>query len=173
MAATLQEDIKPESDVDYVISTYSDMIYRLAAANVSSRSSADDIYQEVFLKYVKHIKKKLSFESEEHRKAWLIKVTINQCKSLNTSSWFRRTSELDDNIAANEGVSSDTKIDFQNALMQLPQKYRSVIHLFYYEQMSIEQISRMIDVKESTVRTQLVRARGLLKEILKGGYFDE
>lgn len=173
MASQLKEEIKPESDVDYVISTYSDMIYRLASANVSSRSSADDIYQDVFLKYIKHIKKNLSFESEEHRKAWLIKVTVNQCKSLNTSSWFRKTTELDSNLSAGENTSSDVKIDFQNALMKIPQKYRSVIHLFYYEQLSIEQISRTLDIKESTVRTQLVRARSLLKDILKGGYLDE
>lgn len=173
MSDQLKEVNDPESDVDYVISKYSDMIYRLASANVSSRSSADDIYQEVFLKYIKHIKKNRTFESEEHRKAWLIRVTVNQCKSLNTSAWFKKTEELDENISSSSGVSSDMKIDFQRALMKLPQKYRSVIHLFYYEQLSVEQIGRILDAKESTIRTQLVRARGLLKDILKGGYFDE
>ena len=66
---------------------------------------------------------------------------------------------------------NDIKIDFHNALMKIPQKYRAVIHLFYFEQMSVEQISNILDTKSSTVRTQLTRARVMLKDILKGEYF--
>lgn len=165
--------LESDSEIDQVIEMYSDMIYRLACANMASKNDADDVYQDIFLKYIKSVKKGIRFESEEHRKAWLIKVTVNHCKSLNTSAWFKRTSELDENLFSHNNQFSDTKIDFNNALMQIPQKYRSVIHLFYYEQLSIEQISDILGVKQSTIRTQLVRARAQLKEILKGAYFDE
>ncbi len=167
------QSLQSENDVDFVIKLYSDMIYRLANAHVKSLANADDIYQDVFLRYIKEIKKGITFESEEHRKAWLIRVTINCCKSFNTSAWFRRTVPLEDNLNESYDKEIDDKVDFHNALMQIPQKYRSVIHLFYYEQLSIEQISTALDIKQSTVRTQLVRARALLKEILKGEYFDE
>lgn len=171
--AMATEILKSENDIEQVINTYSDMIYRLAHANMKSSSNADDIYQEVFLRYIKSLKKGLTFESEEHRKAWFIKVTINCCKSMKTSAWFRRTVPLEENLSESYDREIDEKIDFHEALMQIPQKYRSVIHLFYYEQLSIEQISTILDVKPSTVRTQLVRARALLKDILKGEYFDE
>lgn len=161
------------SDIDQLIKMYSDMIYRLASANVASKNDADDVYQDVFLKYIKCVKKGITFESEEHRKAWLIRVTVNHCKSLNTSAWYKKTCELDENIYSKDNEFSDARIDFNEALMQIPQKYRSVIHLFYYEQLSVEQISNILNVKQSTIRTQLVRARAQLKEILKGTYFDE
>ncbi len=167
------QPLKLESDIDQVISMYSDMIYRLASANVASKNDADDVYQDIFLKYIKCVKKGIKFESEEHRKAWLIRVTVNHCKSLNTSTWFKKTTELDENIYSGTFEFNDAKIDFSNALMHIPQKYRSVIHLFYYEQLSVEQISNILGTKQSTIRTQLVRARALLKEILKGTYFDE
>ncbi len=162
-----------DDDVDAVVNAYSDMIYRLAFANVKSGTNADDIFQDVFLRYIKTVKKGVSFESEEHRKAWFIRVTINCCKSFVSSSWFRRTTELNENINDSYDAAVDEKIDFHNALMKIPQKYRTVIHLFYYEQLSIEQISAALDQKSSTVRTQLTRARALLKDILKGEYFNE
>lgn len=170
MIQTLTE----ENNIDIVIRKYSDMVYRLAAANVNSKSSADDIYQDVFLRYIKAVRKGTNFESEEHRKAWLIRVTLNCCKSLNTSSWFKRISSINENYQfESTDCFNDEKTDIQNALMSLPQKYRSIIHLFYYEQLSAEEISTILKIKPSTVRTQLVRARNMLKETLKGDYFYE
>lgn len=171
--AMATEVLTSENDIEKVISTYSDMIYRLAHANMKSSSDADDIYQEVFLRYIKALKKGLTFESEEHCKAWFIRVTVNCCKSMKTSAWFKKTAPLEDNFSESYDREIDEKVDFHDALMKIPQKYRSVIHLFYYEQLSIDQISNVLDVKPSTVRTQLVRARASLKEILKGEYFYE
>ncbi len=168
---------------DEVIEKYSDMVYRLAFSMMKKRSDADDIYQEVFLRY---IKKAPEFQSEEHRKAWLIKVTVNCCKKAFSSAWFRHTTSFflgkddDDNeqdmnnCLADESMPVDEqteqKTDIHNAVQKLPQKYRAVIHLFYFEDMTTAEISKILDIKESTVRTQLTRAREMLKEYLKGGY---
>lgn len=169
----MEEQKLRDDDVNAVVNAYSDLIYRLAFANVKSGTNADDIFQDVFMRYIKTVKKGICFENEEHRKAWFIRVTINCCKSFVSSSWFRRTTELNDNINESYDEAVDEKIDFHNALQQIPQKYRTVIHLFYYEQLSIEQISSVLNQKNSTIRTQLTRARALLKEILKGEYFYE
>lgn len=145
------------------IKEYSNMVYRLAFSHTRSKSSADDIYQEVFLKY---IKKKPQFETEKHRKAWLIRVTINCCKKMWASAWINKIVPLD------EAIVFETKEEnyLHCELQKLPVKYRAVIHLFYYEDMSIEEISESLNRKQSTVRTQLTRARYKLKEILKEDY---
>lgn len=169
----LAESVINQEDADQIVKQYSDMIYRLAVSNLRSRCDADDVYQEVFLKYIKEIKKGKRFESDEHIKSWLIRVTINCCKSLCTSSWFRKTTELDDTLPDDFDVFSDCGYDLHNALMNLPQKYRSIVHLYYYEQYSTEEIAELIGEKSSTVRTQLTRARAKLREILKGDYLDE
>lgn len=164
---------KEKNDINIVVEKYSDMIYRLAAANVNSKSDADDVYQDVFLRYIKEVKKGKEFESEEHRKSWLIRVTINCCRSLNTSAWFRRTVPIDESITEEYDAFSDAGEDIHAALMKIPQKYRSVIHLFYYEQLSTDEIAETLDMKASTVRTQLTRAREMLRNIMKGELTDE
>lgn len=147
-------------DVEQVIRNYSDMVYRLAFSRTGCRDDADDIYQEVFLRY---LKKMPCCESEEHRKAWLIRVTINCAKKFHLSFWQRKTGPLE------EGISFETQEDLElyDQLRRLPERYRMVIHLFYYEEMSIEEISAMTGIKKSTVRTQLTRARRKLREIME------
>ncbi|MDO5558161.1 MAG: sigma-70 family RNA polymerase sigma factor [Oscillospiraceae bacterium] len=168
----VDQSLQSADMISKIVDKYSNMIYRLAISNVKTKSNADDIYQDVFLRYIKYVRDGGTFDCEEHVKAWFIRVTINCCKSFNTSSWFRRTVALDESVNKSYEENNDTKIDFYNALMKLPQKYRSVIHLFYYEQLSVEQIGNILNVKNSTVRTQLTRARVMLKDILKGEYLD-
>lgn len=147
-------------NAEQVIRYYSDMVYRIAFARTGTREDADEVYQDVFLRYVR---KKPSFRDEEHRKAWFIRVTVNCCKSLWASAWRRHTEPLrDDHI-----LETSEDIDLYKELLYLPSKYREVIHLFYYEDMSVEEISRALNRKNSTVRTQLTRARGMLRHILK------
>ncbi|MDP4152466.1 MAG: sigma-70 family RNA polymerase sigma factor [Bacillota bacterium] len=145
---------------DNVIKFYADMVYRLAFARTGTKSDADEVFQEVFMRY---IKKQPVFENEEHRKAWLIRVTINCSIKLWNSAWKRKTEPL------TETIPFETKddINLNNELRQLPKKYREVIHLFYYEDMSLAEISQALNRKNSAVRTQLTRARALLKNMLK------
>ena len=139
------------------------MIYRLAFSQTQNKNDADDVFQEVFLRYIKGRK---TFESEEHEKAWLIRVTINCSKKLWNSAWFRHTVALDENIS----FEMPQENEIYHALLQLPQIYRTVIHLFYYEDMSVAQISGVLGMKDSAVRTRLTRARDLLRTRLKGDF---
>lgn len=158
-----QQSLRTDDCLETVIKAYSNMVYRLAFSQTRNKSSADDIYQEVFFRY---IKKTPQFETENHRKAWLIRVTINCCKKMWTSSWRKKIVPLDETIVFE--TKEETNLHYE--LQKLPVKYRAVIHLFYYEDLSIEEISETLNQKPSTVRTQLTRARYKLKEILKEDY---
>lgn len=149
------------AELEQVMNRYGTTVYRLAYAQTRSASDAEDIYQEVFLRY---FRKCPHFESEGHRKAWLIRVCINVSRSLLTSSWWRNTVPLDERIPLPEQELQD----LSDALDQLRRKDRELLHLFYYEELSTREMARILGRKESTVRTQLTRARARLGEIMKG-----
>ncbi len=151
------------TSIDDVITYYSDMVYKLAYARTGSKHDADDIFQEVFLRYVR---KNPTFENESHRKAWLLKVTCNCSNSFFSSFWNKRVVPLSDEV---EEVELDLEgFSLEDELGKLPAKYREVIHLFYYEELSTKEVASILHRKESTVRMQLTRARILLKEIVEG-----
>lgn len=139
---------------------YSDMVYRLAIARVKNKYDADDILQEVFLRFIKY---KDKVGSEEHLKALLIRITINCSKSLMTSSWFKRTEPLSESLSVWDEYS-----DTLDAVLRLPQKYRTVIHMHYYMGYSVDEIAKFLKSKPSTVKSWLYRARQKLKIDLKG-----
>lgn len=139
---------------------YSDMVYRLAFARVKNKYDADDILQEVFLRFIKH---KDKVNNEEHAKALLIRITINCSKSMLTSSWFKKTEALSENLSVTMPEN-----DTLEAVLRLPQKYRTVIHLHYYCGFSVEEIGKILNHNPSTVKSQLHRARMKLKTELKG-----
>ena len=157
-----------EEYITKTIEKHSDMVYRLALARCASIENAEDIFQEVFLKFSEKLPK---FNSEEHEKAWLIRVTINLTKNLNKSSWVRNTVELDENLAG-ETETKDENVVFDE-VMKLPQEYRTVIYLFYYEGYKVKEISEMMNKTEGTIKTWLFRAREQLKNELEGGFGDE
>ena len=153
-------------EIDDAVKEYADMVYRLAVLNTSSKIEAEDIFQEVFLKLFRH---KDRIKSEAHLKAWLIRVTINQCRSVMSSAWKRKTVSMEA-VAETAAPQEEDYSEVYDAVKALPEKYRQVIHLFYYEQLSIAQISQLLDRNEATVKTQLSRGRSLLKDKLKGGF---
>lgn len=149
-----------------VIRRNSDTVYRLAYSLVRTRADADDIYQEVFLRYVR---KTPVFDSAEHERAWFMRVTVNCCKNFWKSPWIKRRSAYEDDMP---GQSAAGKTGEEDALLietvkRLPEKYRAVIHLFYYEQLPVEEIARITKSKAATVRTRLTRARRRLKELFE------
>lgn len=150
-----------------VIKEYLDMVFRLAFARTGNQSDAQDVMQEVFLKYIQEEK---TFEDKEHLKAWLIRVTINTAKNLVTSAWHQRTAQLEEADAVVVEIKEKSSVYY--AMLELPEKYRDILHLFYYEDYSIEEISRILEMNESTVKSRLRRGRQKLKEIL-GGAEDE
>ena len=103
------------------------------------------------------------FENEDHQKAWLLRVAINLSKNRLKTSWFRKTTSLDNNIP----LLTIEENDVLNAVQQLPVKYRSIIHLFYIEGYSISEVAAMLGRKGSTIGSQLHRARKMLKSKLE------
>ena len=153
-----------EFDIDAAVRRYADMVYRLARVNCKNESTADDVFQEVFLKLLRY---QDSIKSEEHLKAWLITVTLNQCKSMFMSTWNKRKVSIDEIV---EPAIEDQKEDYSElyeAVRELPQKYREAIHLFYFEQMPIREIAGILNRQEGTIKTQLNRGRQMLSEKLK------
>ena len=143
------------------VDRWGDMVYRLALARTASVPDAEDVFQEVFLRYFRHEER---FQSDEHRKAWLIRCTVNRAKSLTASPWKKRTVPLE--TAEEVGVEDDYR-EVYSAVLSLPGKYRAVIHLHYFEGLSVLEIARMFHVPEGTVKSQLSRGRALLREMLK------
>lgn len=160
-----------EASFNVAIEKYADMVYRIAVNQMGNQSDADDIFQEVFIKWMQH---KDEFKNEVHEKAWMIRVTINQCKTMLGSSWNKKTAEfseeLENVLSYNDEMEEESELG--EVIKQLPEKYRAVIHLFYYEELSIAEISHVLNEKESTIRTQLTRARRQLKKLLKGVEID-
>lgn len=145
-----------------MLDKYSDMVYRIALTRCKNKDSAEDVYQTVFLRYSEKMPK---FESEEHSKAWFIRVTINLTKDENTSSWNNKIVALDDMVQFESKEESDLFID----ICKLPQNYKSVIYLMYYEGYKVKEISKLLDASEGTIKTWLYRAREILKESIEGG----
>ena len=143
-----------------VIRQYADTVYRLAWAYAQSTADAEDIFQEVFLRYVRFTPQ---FESEEHRKAWLLRVTVNCAKTHLRKKRFRPTPQEE----VSTPFTAPETLELHEALKKLPAKYRAVIHLFYFEDYPVEKISEVLKRRPSTVRTQLTRARNLLAQILE------
>jgi len=155
-----------DSYIDEVLGKYSNMIYRLAFSHMRSKHDAEDVFQDVFLTL---ISKPRTFNDDEHLKAWLIRVTINRCKSVKTSAWFRHTAPLEDTLV----FETKEENDLFEYLALLSGKYRTVVHLFYCEDLPVKDIAGILGAKEATVRTWLTRARAILREKLKGDYFNE
>lgn len=143
------------------VERWGDLVWRLALARTGSVPDAEDVFQEVFLRYFRHEDK---LESDEHRKAWLIRCTINRAKSLVMSPWRRRTVPLE--TAAEVGVADDYR-EVYAAVLALPAKYRTVIHLYYFEGLSVAETAAALGRAEGTVKSQLNRGRDLLRKALK------
>ena len=158
--------VLPMEPTEEVVRYYSPMVYRIALTKTQSSHDADDIFQDVFLKLVMNEK---PFASEEHRKAWLIRVTINCCNSHFTMPWRKNIDSLDDALLAQipaedcmENILSDGP-DVYAEVLKLPQNMREVILLYYYEEMSIREISQILQTTEVNIKKRLSRARQKLK----------
>ena len=147
-----------------IVRTYADMVYKIAYRYVANPTDADDVFSETFLAY---FKKERTFEEEEHRKAWLIRVTTNCAKDLLRSKapWEELNEELaEDNTFS---LDSEEQLDLRAAIQQLRLEYREVICLHYLEGLSIQDISAILGRNENTVKTHLARGREKLRKFLE------
>lgn len=155
------------TEIENMIEKYGNAIYRAAYMNVKSRAQADDIYQEVCMKL---LRQKTPIGDEEHLKAWLLKATSDCCKDYWKSAWYRKVT-VDQQLAKEkrETYEEETGGYLTECVQQLPYKYRTILHLYYYEEYSIREIAKLLHMKENTVSSRLSRGREKLKQIFQKG----
>lgn len=154
-----------------IVQKYSDTVFRAAYQYCGNKSDAEDVVQNAFIKLYQSSKQ---FEDEEYLKRWLIRVAINEAKNISMSFWKRNMFSLEESDGnTSYEFSKEEHTQLYDAVMQLPAKYRIVVHLYYFEDYSVKEISEIIKVKETTVQTQLMRARAKLKEALKEAWENE
>lgn len=146
--------------IERAVRKYSDFIFRLAYQNLKNRFDAEDILQDVSIALVTG---DAPLCDEKHLKSWLVTVTINKCRNLKRSQKYRRAVSIDDCIKLE---APETK-KVMEELWQLPEKYRNIIYLYYYESFKITEIAEMLKKSPNTVSSQLRRARKALEKILE------
>lgn len=160
--------MRSEQEVNRAIERYSNTVRRLCMIHLKNYADTEDIFQTVFLKYVLS---SVLFESEEHEKAWFIRVTINACKDLLKSFFRSRTAPLDEIMEHPSKLPPDYR-EVLEAVLSLPQKYRDVVYLHYYEDYTAPQISRILGKNVNTIYTLLNRSKQLLREKLGGDGYE-
>ncbi len=159
--------MRDEQTLNRAIDRYSDTVRRLCMIHLKNYHDMEDIFQTVFLKYVLS---PVVFESDEHEKAWLIRVTVNACKDLLKSFFRSRTVPLDELLCSSEALPPDNS-DVLEAVLSLPEKYRDVVYLHFFEEYTAVEIGSILGKNTNTVYTLLTRAKRLLKEKLGGDRF--
>lgn len=152
-----------------LIDEYQSHLYRIAFNICKNREDAEDIVQDTFVQY--HISNK-EYDDESHIRAWLMRVTINKSRNTLRSFWRKHRQSLESYMEELNFPDSQSEELFE-AVMKLPEKQRTVIHLFYYEDYSIKEIADILKLSESNVKTRLTRGRAMLKEQLKEAWNDE
>ena len=145
-------------DIETLFEQYRDDVYRLALSYTKSVQEAEDVCQTVFLKLMEQ--KKIEPGKE---RAWLMQVTANRCKNVLRSSWWKQTAPMEDTLPAPEPGYTDT----WDMVMALPPKYRVLVYLRYYEELTTKEMAEMLHISQSAVTTRLSRARQMLKEQLQ------
>ena len=150
---------------EVLVKRYQQNMFAAALSACKDPQDVEDAVQEALLAY--HTSGK-EFESEEHIRAWLLRVAINKAKNMRMSFWKKHKVSLEDYM---ESISFETEQEsgLFEAVMELPEKYRIVLHLYYYEDYSIREIGKILRRTENTVKSQLSRGRAMLKESFKGG----
>ena len=148
---------------------YQNMVYRTALHALGSPQDADDAVQEVFLRLFRY---KEPFAGEEHLRRWLLRVTVNYCRDVLKSPWRKRRVSWEE-LPETPVFDKPGQAALYREVMALPEKYRTVLNLFYYEELSVREIGELLGVGDSTVTTRLARARKRLKERLGEDWQDE
>lgn len=160
--------MRSEQEITRVIGQYSDTVRRICMLHLKNHADTEDIFQTVFLKYALS---SVAFESQEHEKAWLIRVTINACKDL-LKSFFRTQVVSLEEVPEPPSQMSQTNKEVLEAVLSLPVKYKNVVYLHYYEGYTAPEISRILGKNPNTVYTLLTRSKEILRKKL-GGDHDE
>lgn len=157
---------KPTS-VRQTVERYRDMVFRIAFAYVRNAADADDVAQNVFVKLIRLNK---TFDSDDHLRHWLVRVTVNECRSLFRSPW-RRIEDIE-RYAESLAMPTPEHIDLLVSVMRLPERYRIPLVLYYYGEFSTDEVADILRIPAPTVRTRLARGRAKLKTLLEAETHD-
>lgn len=155
--------------VDETFRKYGDRLFSAAFSVCQNQADADDVVQDTLIRYYSLGK---DYESEQHLKAWLIRVAINRAKDVTSSFWRKNNVAWEDYMGELTFEEPEDSLLFE-AVMRLPEKYRTVIHLFYYEDYSVEEIAGVLRRPAGTVKSQLSRGKKLLKNMLREEWNDD
>lgn len=155
--------------VDKLAAKYKDSVFRAAFSICQNPEDAEDIVQDTFLKYFESNRQ---FESEEHIKAWLLRTAINKSKNTLRTFWHRNRSTFEDYMDQLPFQEPEDH-EMLETVMSLPEAYRIVIYLYYYEDYSVKEIAKVLGKPENTIKSHLYRARKTLKDILKEDWTDD
>ncbi|MBO5487771.1 MAG: sigma-70 family RNA polymerase sigma factor [Eubacterium sp.] len=160
--------LNPSDAVENALNLFGDAVLRLAYSYLKTREDAEDVVQDTLIRLMQSEE---IFENEEHMKAWMLRVAANLCKDILKSS--RRQKEVAMVEGYEAGVEDEYNTgesDVMKAVMSLPEKYRSVIHLYYFEEYATKEIAEITGKKEATVRSLLKRGREKLESVLSKKY---
>ena len=152
--------------LDDAIERHADMVYRICMTITGNVEDAKDAFQETFLRLVRN---KDKIVSEEHLKAWLIRVASNCAKTTVASTWNRTTQGMEEETVGEEKIYEQKENDLLIELQKLPKKYSMALYLYYYEEYSVREISELLHKKENSIKTLLARGRKLLRKNLEEG----
>ncbi|UYY94933.1 sigma-70 family RNA polymerase sigma factor [Bacillus cereus] len=157
-------EIEDKEDlIDEIMNKYGQEVLQLVYSYVNNKEVAEDVTQDIFVKCYKSLH---TYKGKSNVKTWLWRIAINQCKDY-IKSWYNKKVIVTEDEFAYIGIQNAEDSRLASAVMNLPIKYREVIYLFYYEELSIKEIATVIDVKENTIKTRLKKAKELLKEGLE------
>lgn len=162
--------LRAGSQIAELIDRYQNMVYGLALAKTGSPADADDVFQEVFLACFQSGK---TFRDEEHCKAWLLRTTVNQCRRITASTWRKKTAPLSEQPDQAALFREPDENLIWDAVQALEEIYRLPVYLYYFQELSTAEIAKVLSLRPGTVRMRLSRARELLRNALKGDFFDE
>lgn len=159
--------MRSDEEINRAIELYSDTIRRICLVHLKNHNDVDDIFQTVFLKYALN---STSFKDNEHEKAWFIRVTINACKDVLKSFFYKKTVPLDEIMDQTYTIKDDDKYVLE-VVLSMPEKYRKVTYLYYYEGYTAPEIGKILNKNVNTIYTILNRSKKILKDNLGGDYY--
>ena len=162
--------LRAGGEMTEIIGRYQNMVYGLALARTGSSADADDVFQEVFLAYFQSGR---TFRDEEHRKAWLLRTAVTMSRRCTCSSWRKKTVPLSERREEAAPFPSDEERLVWEALCGLEESYRLPLYLYYFQELSAQEIGKALHLRPGTVRMRLSRGREKLREVLKGVFSDE
>ena len=155
--------------VQELAASYQGSLFAAAFNVCRNAQDAEDVVQDTFVQYYTS---KKEFESEQHIRAWLMRVAVNKAQNINRTFWRRNKISIEDYMETLVFETPAAETLFET-VMQLPDKYRIVIHLYYYEEYAVREIAQILKLSESNVKIRLSRGRAMLKETLKEEWDDD